>query len=1046
MLRFHEVLCKIALIGFSIGFSYLAANLRGQSANDGFDLGLSTIKEDVQVIVVQPDGKILIGGEFATVLGVSRSGMARINPDGTLDMAFAPNIVNPASGHPTVLAIALEPDGKVLVGGGFTSAGGQQRHGFARLDPVTGAADSFDPNPNNGVGTIALQNDGKILVGGGFTTIHGQARSHIARLDPATGIPDAFDPSVHSQFENSTYVFALVPQPDGKILVGGYFNSVAGQTRNHMARLDPTTGLPDSFNPNASDQINAIAVQPDSRIVVGGYFTTIGGQSRIHMARLDPVTGLADSLNPSPNARLLALALQPDGGIVVSGLFVSIDGMPRNLIARVDPITGAADSFDPSASGSDVFPILPSVSALAVQADGKVLAGGGFIYVNPNGGPQITRKNIVRLEKNGFADQTLNLNIVGPLTSFIAASAVQPDGKLLIGGTFSSVLGVARNNIARLNTDGSLDTGFNPNANNEVDAIAVQADGKILVGGFFNGANSVGGQPRNYIARLDAVTGLADSFNPNSNNVVQAIAVQTDGKIVVGGLFSGANSIGGATRNRIARLDATTGLADGFNPSANGNVFSIIVQLDGKILVGGAFNGANSIGGATRNRIARLDGSSGLADTFDPNANGTVFSIALQTDGKILAAGAFNGANSIGGQTRNRIARLDPATGTADSFDPNANSLVESIAVQADGKILAGGFFNGANSIGGAARNRIARLDANTGLADSFDPNANGNVFSIALQSDGKILVGGTFSGANSIGGQSRDFFARLTNDTSASQDLSASSTTVTWSRGGASAVLSRVTFEYSTDNAGYSPLGNGLLSGSDWMLTGLNLPNQQNFYIRARGFYRTGKNNGSESVAESVRNVFLSEVSVANVVSRKVHGAAGTFDINLPRSGNPGIECRSGGMTGDYQLVFSFTNPITSVGEASVTSGTGNIASRMIDTDAHNYIVNLTGVTNAQTISIKLTNVNDNAGNSSSSVSVPMSILIGDVTGNGSVNASDIAQTKTNSGAAIDATNFRSDTNANGSINASDIALVKTKSGTALPSPQMTKARTLIK
>ena len=357
--------------------------------------------------------------------------------------------------------------------------------------------------------------------------------------------------------------------------------------------------------------------------------------------------------------------------------------------------------------------------------------------------------------------------------------------------------------------------------------------------------------------------------------------------------------------------------------------------------------------------------------------------------------------------------------------------------MQADGKILAGGFFNGANSIGGQTRNRIARLDAMTGLADAFDPNANGNVFSIALQSDGKILVGGTFNGANSIGGQTRDFFARLTNDTPALQDLSATPGTITWSRGGASPQVTRVTFEYSTDNATYTSLGNGTFAGNAWTLSGLNLPNAQNFYIRARGFYRTGINNGSESIAESVRNVFLHEVSVANVVSRKVHGAAGAFDINLPRTGNPGIECRSGGASGDYQLVFSFANPITSVGNASVTSGTGSVASRMIDTDAHNYIVNLTGVTNAQTINVNLTNVNDNAGNSSSSVSVPMAVLIGDVNGNGTVNASDISQTKTNSGASIDAANFRSDINANGSINASDVSLVKANSGTSLPAAQ---------
>ena len=232
----------------------------------------------------------------------------------------------------------------------------------------------------------------------------------------------------------------------------------------------------------------------------------------------------------------------------------------------------------------------------------------------------------------------------------------------------------------------------------------MQTDGKVLVGGFFNGANSIGGQTRNRIARLDATTGLADSFNPNANAFVQTIAVEAGGKILVGGDFNGANAIGGQPRNFIARLDPITGLADSFNPNANDTVETIAVQADGKILVGGFFL---SIGGQTRNRIARLDATTGLADSFNPNANGFVESIAVQADGKILAGGDFNGANSIGGQTRNFIARLDATTGLADSFNPNANDTVDSIAVQADGKILAGGFFL---SIGGQSRNRIARL------------------------------------------------------------------------------------------------------------------------------------------------------------------------------------------------------------------------------------------------------------------------------------------------------------------------------------------------
>ena len=199
------------------------------------------------------------------------------------------------------------------------------------------------------------------------------------------------------------------------------------------------------------------------------------------------------------------------------------------------------------------------------------------------------------------------------------------------------------------------------------------------------------------------------------------------------------------------------------------------MQADGKILACGDFNSGVStptIGGQTRNYIARLDATTGAADSFDPNANSFVRTIAVQADGKVLAGGDFT---SIGGQTRNSIARLDSTTGAADlTFNPNANNFVRSIAVQADGKILAGGDFT-ANSIGGQTRNFIARLDAVTGLADSFDPNANNtSVRSVAVQQDGKILVGGDFTTLAPNGGAAvtRNSIARLETDGRLDQTL----------------------------------------------------------------------------------------------------------------------------------------------------------------------------------------------------------------------------------------------------------------------------------
>src|SRR5436189_490367 len=268
---------------------------RAQSALDGFD---PNANGTIRAVVVQPDGKILIGGDFTTVAPnggatVTRNRIARLNPDGTLDMGFDPSATGT---NAAVQSIALQADGKILAGGSFTSIGGQLRNNIARLDATTGLADSFDPNANSTVFAIAVQTDGKILVGGFFGNIGGQPRNRLARLDPATGLADSFDAAL-----SGLEIFAITIQPDGKILAGGFFMSIGGQPRNNLARLDPITALADSFNPNAADEVHAIAVQADGKVLAGGFFINIGGQPRNSIARLDAVTGAADSFNPNAN-------------------------------------------------------------------------------------------------------------------------------------------------------------------------------------------------------------------------------------------------------------------------------------------------------------------------------------------------------------------------------------------------------------------------------------------------------------------------------------------------------------------------------------------------------------------------------------------------------------------------------------------------------------------------------------------------------------------------------------------------------------------------
>ena len=162
--------------------------------------------------------------------------------------------------------------------------------------------------------------------------------------------------------------------------------------------------------------------------------------------------------------------------------------------------------------------------------------------------------------------------------------------------------------------------------------------------------------------------------------------------------------------------------------------------------------------------------------------------------------------------------------------------------------------------------------------------------------------------------------------------------------------------------------------------------------------------------------------------VSRKIHGGVGAFDIDLPLSGAPGIECRTGAVPGAHQIVLSFANSIAFSG-VSVTTGTGSAAASVSGTEV---TVDLSGVANAQTITVTLANADDGAN--SSDVTVLSEVGPGDVNANGSVNATDVSQAKIQSGQPVTTANFRTDVNADGSINTTDIGLVKSTSGTSLP------------
>ena len=839
----------------------VATAVNTNSALDGFDPSANAL---VRTIVVQPDGKLLIGGDFTALApnggaSVARNFLARLNADGTVDAGFNPNP------NGSIQAIALQSDGKIVLAGDFnllTPSGGASinRIFLARLNTDGTIDNTFDPRANNSVFALAVQADGGIIVGGNFTGLNPGGgptvtRNRIARLNPDGTVDAIFNPNAN------TTVNALAVQADGRILAGGNFTSLAPNggatvTRNYVARLNFDGSLDASFDPNPDSILGSMALQSDGKILIGGAFTALtpnGGAliTRNYLARLNADGTVDAAFNPNPNGFVRCITLQTDGRILIGGGFITVGGpfVFHKYIARVNA-DGTVDAALNPAPNDQVF-------AIAQQPDGKIVLGGPFYSANSILGQ--TRNRIARLEKDGRLDQTLNFNMVG---SDVIATAVQPDGKILIGGDFNSVLGVARNNIARLNTDGTLDTTFNPNANSSVASLVVQADGKIVVGGSFTAfaPNSGTSITRNNIARLNADGTVDTAFDPNANDWVNPVALQADGKILIGGSFTALAPNGGpsVTRGFIARLNTDGTVDTTFTSGPNAQVYAIAVQPDGKILVGGQFSDGGSA--VARNYIARLNPDGTFDAAFNPNADNTVLTIAVQSDGKILVGGTFNMFAPNGGAsvTRNRIARLNVDGSIDSTFDPSANGSVNALVIQADGKILIGGSFTTISPNGGASqtRNRFARLNAD-GTVDAFDPGASNVVLAIALQADGKILVGGSFDG---IAGQARSGFARLANDTAAIQNLAVTPTSVTWTRSGAAPELSRVTFERSTDGVNYTFLGNGTRVGtsSDFTLAGQALPIQQNLNIRARGVYRGGVQTASESITEFARNVFI--------------------------------------------------------------------------------------------------------------------------------------------------------------------------------------------
>jgi uncharacterized delta-60 repeat protein len=406
----------------------------------------------------------------------------------------------------------------------------------------------------------------------------------------------------------------------------------------------------------------------------------------------------------------------------------------------------------------------------------------------------------------------------------VYALALQPDGRALVGGDFSSLGGQARGRLGRLGADGAVDPHFDPGSSGGgypgIFCYAVQADGRILVGGSFT---TLAGQPRMNLGRLNPDGSLDATFNPGAGDDaftrVTCLALQPDGKILVGGLFT---SLAGAPRDGLGRLNADGTLDGAFNPSVSGNdepeVRCLVLQPDGRTLVGGGFT---DLAGQTRFGIGRLNANGSLDLAFDPEAHGVGFnfiiSMALQPDGKVLIS---DPTLFFIGESAMHIHRLN-ADGSPDTnFLATTGLPAEAFALQADGRTVSGG---GAGLLQG---NFLGRFNPDGSPDATFSPAVEGgvfgSVFALALQPDGRLVVGGNFT---MLGGQSRMNLGRLENLGAATQAVSVAGSTVRWTRGGTAPEVWRTTLEYSSNGLTWVSLGAGTRAAGGWEWTGVSLP-----------------------------------------------------------------------------------------------------------------------------------------------------------------------------------------------------------------------------
>ncbi len=734
---------------------------------------------------VQADGKVLIAdGTFDYELQeVLYAPPIRFNTDGSLDTTYVPN-PRDVSPHDHV----VQADGKLLV---LLPAADGAPAQLIRLYPDGARDTSFDAAlPEDYQPTvIALQPDGKVLVGGGLVQVQQQggvtkswASQPVIRLlqngalDPNFFTGLNLDTGPRSTYGSDSFVRDMVVDPVGRIYICGFFTRINELPRTDVARLNPDGTLDLSFEADiavctgcdidAQDTVSALGLGPDGRLMIAGRFTRINGLPSHAVARLR--TADADCAGVVSFAAERTVVSETNGFAVVTVLRLGGTDAPVTVGYRTytndHPQLAEATEFEDYPPGAGTLTFAPGETTKTFTipiVDDALCEPNERIWVelqNPTGGAMLrapTNAYVLVMDdeaagRPGNVDVAFEPNI-RVFSPWDGIKAVATDSQSIwVAGVFDQVDGIARNGFARLHADGRLDTDFNPTINGEVSVFAFDPAGeRMLVGGSFT---FIDGTLCHGLARFHSDGTLDTTFYPPSLGPITAISLQPDGKLLVAGS-------GVARLNPDGTSDPT--FHNGGVATFDGRIYALASQPEGKVLVGGLFW---NVEGQTVDDLARLNADGTLDDGFVPVSRTNsgfvnVSALAVQPDGRILVGGYFD---ILQGLHRVGLARLNP-NGTIDaSFNPGACGIIDSMVVQPDGKILiAADYWDQV-----LLPNRgVMRLTPD-GLPDPsffvawvppwFESRC------LAVQSNGDVLIGGAFTEVN---GLPRPGLARLHGD-----------------------------------------------------------------------------------------------------------------------------------------------------------------------------------------------------------------------------------------------------------------------------------------